>query len=46
MDRLGVKYFAPVNLYVSDFHPYVLFIQCIDRVVIIDFAKNGPVLLD
>ena len=45
MDRLGVKYFSPVYLYVSDYHPFVLFIQCMDRVVIIDFTRQGPVLL-
>ena len=46
MDKLGVKYFAPMDLYVSDFHPYVLFIQCLDRVIILDIASTGPVLLE
>jgi len=45
MDRLGVKYFAPLYLYTSDFHPRYIFIQCIDRVVIIDFTRRGPLLL-
>lgn len=42
MSSIGVKYFAPIDIYTSDFHPYVLFIQCIDRVVIIDVPQRGP----
>lgn len=27
MNRLGVHYFSPLQVYISDFHPYILFIQ-------------------
>lgn len=46
MDKLLVPYFSPVQVYTSDFHPYVLFIQNIDSVIILDITKNGPILLD
>jgi hypothetical protein len=45
MDRLGVKYFSPVQVYASDYHPFVLFVQCIDSVVILDMTRKGPILL-
>jgi hypothetical protein len=45
MNRIGVTYFSPVDIYTSDFHPYVLFIQCLDRVVIVDITKKGPIKL-
>ena len=32
-------------MYTSDYHPFVVFIQCTDRVVIVDFTRQGPVLL-
>lgn len=41
MGRAGVNYFSPIEVYTSDFHPYVLFIQCIDRVVIVDVTRRG-----
>ena len=43
--RIGVKYFSPMDVYTSDFHPFVLFVQCLDRVVILDITRNGPILL-
>jgi hypothetical protein len=45
MDRIGVDYFAPVNIYISDFHPNTLFIQNLDRVIIISVSHNGIKLL-
>jgi hypothetical protein len=45
MDRIGVSYFSPINVYTSDFHPFVLFVQCLDRVLILDITKNGPIKL-
>ena len=46
MDKMQVDYFSPMDIMSSDFHPYVLFIQCLDRVIILDIARNGPVLLE
>ena len=45
MDRLGVNYFSPMDLYTSDFHPGVLFIQNLDRVIIMSWNMEGPHLL-
>ena len=45
MGKLGVPYFSPLDLYTSDFHPFVLFIQNVDSVIILDITKNGPILL-
>jgi hypothetical protein len=45
MTRIGVTYFSPVKVYTSDFHPFVLFVQNLDRVIILDITKNGPILL-
>lgn len=45
MDRIGVEYFAPLQVMASDFHPSVLFIQSIDRVIIVSFNLEGPHLL-
>jgi hypothetical protein len=45
MTKIGVNYFSPVKVYTSDFHPYVLFVQCLDRVVILDITNSGPILL-
>ena len=45
MDRLGVEYFAPLDAKTSDRHPSVLFIQNIDRVIIVSFNLEGPHLL-
>jgi len=45
MRNAGVKYFSPVDVYTSDFHPYVLFIKCLDRVVIVDVTRNGVIKL-
>ena len=45
MDRLGVRYFSPMDIYTSDFHPFVLFVQCLDRVLILDITRQGPLLL-
>lgn len=45
LERLGVNYFAPVDIYISDFHPFVLFIQSMDRVIILSITRNGPRLL-
>jgi hypothetical protein len=47
MDKLGVKYFSPLEVYTSDFHPYVLFIQNVDSVIILDITPSGnPILLE
>ena len=45
MDKLGVPYFSPLDVYTSDFHPFVLFVQNVDSVIILDITKNGPILL-
>lgn len=45
MERLGVDYFAPMDIYISDFHPWVLFIQNLDRVIIVSVTRTGPRLL-
>lgn len=45
MKQIGVRYFAPLQTYVSDFHPYVMFIHNMDSVIIIDFAATGIRLL-
>lgn len=45
MTRIGVNYFSPMDVYTSDFHPFVLFVQCLDRVVILDITRQGPILL-
>jgi hypothetical protein len=46
MDKLGIKYFSPLDVYISDFHPYVLFIQNVDSVIMLDITSQGPILLD
>ena len=46
MTRIGVNYFSPMDIYVSDFHPFVLFVQCLDRVLILDITRQGPILLN
>jgi hypothetical protein len=46
MDKLGVKYFSPIEVYTSDFHPFVLFIHNVDSVIILDITRQGPILLD
>jgi hypothetical protein len=46
MAKVGIKYFSPLQVVTSDFHPYIIFIQSVDRVVIIDFTKQGPLLID
>ena len=45
MTKIGVNYFSPMDVYTSDFHPFVLFVQCLDKVVILDITRNGPILL-
>lgn len=45
MNSLGVNYFAPMDIYISDFHPGTLFIQNLDRVIIVSVTRNGPKLL-
>lgn len=45
MDRLGVRYFSPIDLYTSDHHPGLIFIQCLDRVVILSYTREGPHLM-
>jgi hypothetical protein len=45
MNSLGVNYFAPMDIYISDFHPWVLFIQNLDRVIILSISSTGPQLL-
>ena len=45
MTDLGVDYFSPMDVYTSVFHPFVLFVQCMDKVVILDITRQGPLLL-
>jgi len=45
MTRIGVHYFSPVQVYTSDFHPYVLFVQCLDRVLILKVAATNIIKL-
>lgn len=45
MDRIGVQFFSPVDVFTSDFHPSMLFIQCTDRVLIVDFGPDGVQLM-
>lgn len=46
MHRVGVHYFSPLQVYASDFHPYILFIQNMESVLILDFSPTGVKLLD
>lgn len=45
MNYLGIDYFSPVEVYSSIYHPYVLFIQNLDSVIILDITFPAPVLL-
>jgi hypothetical protein len=45
MKHLRIRYFAPLQIYVSDFHPYIMFIHNMGSVIIIDFAATGIRLL-
>lgn len=45
MNQLGVNYFAPMDIYISDFHPWALFIQNLDRVIIVSVTQTGVRLL-
>lgn len=45
MMKLGIKYFSPLQVYTSDFHPYTMFIQTTESVIILDITRNGPLLL-
>ena len=45
MDELGVKYFSPLQVYTSSDYPYILFIQNIDSVIILDILFPRPKLL-
>ena len=45
MTKIGVNYFSPMDVKTSDFHPFVLFIQCLDKVVIVEITRFGPLLL-
>jgi len=44
--NLGVKYFSPLVVYTSDFHPSVMFIQTTESVLILDLTRRGPIFLD
>ncbi len=46
MDKLGIKYFSPIEVYTSDFYPFVLFVHNVESVIILDITKQGPILLD
>jgi hypothetical protein len=46
MGKLGVKYFSPLEIYTSDFHPFVLFVHNVDSVIILDITRQGPIVLD
>jgi hypothetical protein len=45
MTRIGVNDFSPEKIYSSDFHPKVLFVQCLDHVLILDVASTGIIKL-
>lgn len=45
MNSLGINYFSPMDIYTSDFHPWVLFIQNVDRVIIVSVTRTGVKLL-
>ena len=45
MGKIGVDYFSPLEVMASDFHPDVLFIRNIDRVLIVSFTQAGSHLL-
>ena len=45
MDEVGVKYFSPLQVVTSDYYPYILFIQNIDSVIILDITFPRPQLL-
>lgn len=45
MWNLGVTYFSPLVVETSDFHPFVMFIQMTDSVLILDLTRNGPIKL-
>lgn len=45
MWTLGVNYFSPLVVETSDFHPYVMFIQMTDSVLVLDLTRNGPIKL-
>lgn len=45
MTNLGIKYFSPLQVYTSDFHPSVIFIQTTESVIILDLTRTGPILL-
>ena len=40
-----MDYFAPIDIYTSDFHPNVLFVQSLDRVIILSISHNGVKLI-
>lgn len=46
MHSVGIHYFAPLQVIISDFHPYILFIQNMESVIIIDFSPTGIKLLE
>lgn len=41
-----MDYFSPMDVYTSDYHPSVLFVQCLDRVLILDITRQGPILIE
>lgn len=46
MARIGVKYFNPLEVYTSGFHPEVIFIRTPTSVIVLDVDREGvPVLL-
>ena len=45
MNQLGINYFSPMDIYISDFHPRTLFIQNLDRVIIVSVGRSGIKLL-
>jgi hypothetical protein len=42
---LGVDYFSPIDIFISDFHRNVLFITNLDRIIILSITRQGPRLL-
>lgn len=45
MEKMGISYFSPMDVRTSADYPFALFVQCLDRVIILDITKQGPTLL-
>jgi hypothetical protein len=45
MRRLGVEYFAPRRIRTTRVHPEVIFIECLDSIIILDVDNKANILL-